>query len=189
MASIPPAPDPAVAVAYKVSEDIELYIRVDEAEREQPVDCTYRPTKKATSKYGTRFDPFPVEPIRKLQIKELPLIPFYTNYGLPADKYISSHGVYILIGTLIYMGNHREKRVRDYWGTSKPGLIKPIYPIARFMSYETFEQLYHAFRPYDPRGSYDGSFARILEWSEAMQVASLRYWTPASNKDDFTLDK
>jgi hypothetical protein len=103
MASIPPAPDPAVAVAYEVSEDIELYIRVDEAEREQPVDCTYRPTKKATSKYGTRFDPFPVEPIRKPQIKELPSTPLllfqeficksqanswasYTNYGLPADK-------------------------------------------------------------------------------------------------------
>ncbi|CAG9950361.1 unnamed protein product [Clonostachys rosea f. rosea IK726] len=81
MASIPPAPDPAVAVAYEVSEDIELYIRVDEAEREQPVDCTYRPTKKATSKYGTRFDPFPVKPIRKPQIKELPLTPLnlYVN--------------------------------------------------------------------------------------------------------------
>uniref|UniRef100_A0A8H7K3B7 PiggyBac transposable element-derived protein domain-containing protein n=1 Tax=Bionectria ochroleuca TaxID=29856 RepID=A0A8H7K3B7_BIOOC len=79
------------------------------------------------------------------------------------------------------MGNHREKRIRDHWGTSKPGLMKPIHPIARFMSHETFEQLYHAFRPYDPRGSYDGSFARILEWTEAMQAASLRYWTPGTN--------
>ncbi|CAG9950806.1 unnamed protein product [Clonostachys rosea f. rosea IK726] len=111
MASIPPAPDPAVAAAFEVSEDIELYIRVDEAEREQPVDCTYRPMKPAAKERG----------------------------------------------------NYREKRIRDYWGISEPGQIKPIHPIARFMSYETFEQLYRAFRPYDPRGSYEGSFDCIFE--------------------------
>lgn len=103
MASIPLALDPAVAAAFEVSEDIELYIRVDEAEREQPVDCTYRPTKPAAKERGTRFDPFSVEPIRQPQIKELPSTPLllfqeficesqanlwasYTNYGLPANK-------------------------------------------------------------------------------------------------------
>jgi hypothetical protein len=48
MASIPPAPDPAEAAAFELSDDIQLYIRVDEAQREQPADCTYRPTKRAT---------------------------------------------------------------------------------------------------------------------------------------------
>jgi hypothetical protein len=59
--------------------------------------------------------------------------------------------------------------------------MKPIHPIARFMSHEIFEQLYRAFRPYDPRGSYEGSFDRIFEWSEAIQAASLRYWVPGTN--------
>jgi hypothetical protein len=49
------------------------------------------------------------------------------------------------------------------------------------MSFNTFQEIYRAFRPYDPRGSYDGSFDRILEWSEAIQAASLRYWTPGTN--------
>ncbi|CAG9950100.1 unnamed protein product [Clonostachys rosea f. rosea IK726] len=196
MASIPPAPDPALAAVFEVSDDIELYIRIDEAEREQAVDCTYRPTKPAAKTRGTCFDPFSVEPIRQPQIKELPSTPLLLSrnlyvihrqiYGLAIQItacqlqrwHISSDGVYTLLGTLIYMGNHREKRVRDHWGTSEPGEIKPIHPIARFMSHETFEQLYHAFRPYDPRGSYEGSFDRIFEWSEAMQAASLRYWAP-----------
>jgi hypothetical protein len=103
MASIPPAPDPAVAVEFKLSDDVQLYIRVDEAVREQPVDCTYRPTKRATTQRGTQFDPFSVDPIRIPQIQELPSTPLllfqeficesltkswasYTNYGLPADK-------------------------------------------------------------------------------------------------------
>jgi hypothetical protein len=64
MASIPPAPDPALAAVFEVSDDIELYIRIDEAEREQAVDCTYRPTNPAAKTRGTCFDPFSVEPIR-----------------------------------------------------------------------------------------------------------------------------
>ncbi|CAG9950938.1 unnamed protein product [Clonostachys rosea f. rosea IK726] len=115
MASIPPAPDPAVAAAFEVSDDIELYIRVDEAEREQPADCTYRPTKPAATQRGTRFDPFSVDPIRKPQIQELPLTPLllfqefiyeslakswasYTNYRLPAKKEIIVKSISETIG-------------------------------------------------------------------------------------------
>jgi hypothetical protein len=103
MASIPPYPDPAIAAAYEVSEDIELYIRVDEAQREQPVDCTYRPVKPEAEERGTRFDPFIVQPIRKPHIAQLPSTPLslfqvfipvylaklwasYTNHNLPADR-------------------------------------------------------------------------------------------------------
>ncbi|KAK7209901.1 hypothetical protein V2G26_017079 [Clonostachys chloroleuca] len=168
MASIPPAPDPAEAAAFELSDDIQLYIRVDEAQCEQPADCTYRPTKRATVQRGTRFDPFSVDPIRTPQIQELPSTPLslfqeficeslakswasYTNYGLPAAKAISSDHVYLLLGILIYIGNHREKRVRDHWDTYKPGKMRPSHPIAHFISYNTYQEIYRAFRPYDPR--------------------------------------
>jgi hypothetical protein len=59
--------------------------------------------------------------------------------------------------------------------------MKPIHPIAHFMSHETFEQLYRSFRPYDPRSSYEGSFDRVSEWSAVIQQASLQYWIPGTN--------
>ncbi|KAK7218102.1 hypothetical protein V2G26_000812 [Clonostachys chloroleuca] len=137
MASIPPFPDPALEAPFEVSDDVELYIRVDEAQREQPVDCTYRPSKPATEQRGTRFMPFIIGSIRKPHIMQLPSTPLslfqafipeslanswasYTNLDLPADKAISSKQVYLLLGVLIYMGNHPEKQLRGYWGTSKP---------------------------------------------------------------------
>jgi hypothetical protein len=59
--------------------------------------------------------------------------------------------------------------------------MRPSHPIAQFISYNTYQEIYRAFRPYDPRVSYDSSFDRINEWSEAMQAASLRYWVPGTN--------
>lgn len=102
MASIPPYPDPADAAAYKVSDDIQLYIRVDEAQHEQPVDYTYRPDIPEADERGVCFRPFLIGPPRKLHIIQLLLTPLllfqvfiplylanlwasYTNYDLPAD--------------------------------------------------------------------------------------------------------
>jgi hypothetical protein len=51
--------------------------------------------------------------------------------------------------------------------------MNPIHPTAHFTSHKTFEQLYRSFRPFDPRGSYEGSFDCIRKWSEVMQQASV----------------
>uniref|UniRef100_A0A0B7KLP8 Uncharacterized protein n=1 Tax=Bionectria ochroleuca TaxID=29856 RepID=A0A0B7KLP8_BIOOC len=107
MASIPPFPDPAIAAPFEISEDVELYTRVDEAQREQPVDCTYRPDIPEADERGTRFQPFLIGPPRKPHIMQLPSTPLslfqafvplylanlwasYTNYNLPADQYFQA---------------------------------------------------------------------------------------------------
>ncbi|CAG9991575.1 unnamed protein product [Clonostachys byssicola] len=95
MVSIPPYSDPGLAAAYKVSEDIELYIRINKAQREQPADCTYRLVQLEAQERGMCFDPFIVG------------LASYMNYGLPVNC------------------------------------------------------LYYAFRLYNPKVTYEGSFDRI----------------------------
>jgi hypothetical protein len=53
MVSIPDYPDPAKVALSSLSNNVELYIRTDEAQREQPVDSTYRPDLPEADKHGT----------------------------------------------------------------------------------------------------------------------------------------
>jgi hypothetical protein len=53
MVSIPGYPDPTEVTLLSLSDNVELYIRTDEAQCEQPVDCTYRPNLPEADKRGT----------------------------------------------------------------------------------------------------------------------------------------
>lgn len=110
MAEIPLTPDPTLAAPLEVFDDADLYIRLDEAQREQPIDSTYRPDKPAATQRGTRFIPLSIDPLRKPRITELPPTPLslfqafvpeslvkswagYTNQGLPPDQ-VSNRAVF-----------------------------------------------------------------------------------------------
>lgn len=79
------------------------------------------------------------------------------------------------------MGNYPEKRKKDHWSTYQPEKIQPSHPIGRFISYRRYKQIYRVFRPYDPSGSYNGSFDRVHNWSELLQQVSRQFWIPGTN--------
>jgi hypothetical protein len=75
MASITNYPDPAEVALLSLSNNVELYIRTDDAQREQPVDCNYRPDLPEADKRCTLFEPFVVGQPRKPHITQLPSTP------------------------------------------------------------------------------------------------------------------
>ncbi|KAK5996252.1 hypothetical protein PT974_04684 [Cladobotryum mycophilum] len=182
--------------------DDELLIRLDHCAREQPADNTCRPTFEPTSDHGTVFEPLVIterDPQIK-DLPSSPLYLFqhflpenlvdkwvrYTNEGPipgpegPASKRsrkldwrpTSRSEVYIWLGIMIYIGLHRENRIRDHWVTSTSKSQHPNHPIIKFMSFDRFHQLLRRLRTFNPNDNTNNSFARIDEWSQHIQDAS-----------------
>ncbi|MCW7072271.1 MAG: transposase [Methanophagales archaeon] len=167
------------------SADSDLIIRLDDAQREQPGDSTYRDHKAPELECGKHFYPLRVSN-RAPVISQLPptalslfqhFIPIslieewvrYTNQGSRAGPVgpdlpharrqnwtdTTVEEVYIWIGTLIYMGIHPEKRYQDYWKTPSPGELRPSHPVSQFMPYDRFQLLQRQLRIFKPEDETD----------------------------------
>ena len=73
MVTIPEAPDPACTAPIDFCDDEDLFIRLDEAYREQPADCTYRPDLPPAEERGDSFVPLDLGSQRVPHINTLPL--------------------------------------------------------------------------------------------------------------------
>ena len=162
------------------SADSDLLIRLNETQREPPVDSTYRDRKPPVQDCDDEFFPLPISE-RAPVITQLPSTPLslfqqfipislvkdwvrYTNHGRKAGPIgpdlpharrqdwtdTTIEEVYIWIGTLIYMGIHSEKKYQDYWKTTTPGKFRPSHPISQYIPYNRFQLLQRHLRIFDP---------------------------------------
>ncbi|KJZ79241.1 hypothetical protein HIM_01392 [Hirsutella minnesotensis 3608] len=183
-----------------------LYVRLDHCQREQPIDSTVRPTFDPEPERGPEFTPFHVperEPQAR-QLPPTPLLLFqqflpeslvedwvgYTNNGPrpgpegPKQQHSRENSwsetslgeVFLWVATLIYIGSHKEIRVRDHWKTSTADSMVPTHPILQYMSFDRFFLLQRHIRISDSNSISCGlpaPFAQVNEWAEHIQQSSL----------------
>jgi hypothetical protein len=205
---------PAIAIGNEAGQfngtDLQLRILVENSYREQDEDSTVRPDFKPTDYCGTHFDPFPIEH-RDFNIHKLPSTPLklfqtflpewlvekwvdYTNNGVvlqPADgsrqsqwKPTSAAEIWIWIGILLYMQNHKEYRFEDHWRARTAEDHVPDHNIVKFMTYNRFHLLKRRLRLDDPDSIEYGvphPFSKVNEWSDIIQTAATELFIPGTN--------
>jgi hypothetical protein len=168
MASQQDLQDSQAAIPAVNSFEHTLFVRLDNCQREQPIDSTVRPSFEPEPERGPDFTPFCV-PEREPQVRQLPptrLLLFqqflpeslvedwvgYTNNSPrpgpegPKQQHSRENSwtdtslgeVFIWVAILIYMGLHKEKRARDHWRTSTADSMVPTHPILQYMSFNRF---------------------------------------------------
>lgn len=161
---------------FLYSGDTELFIRLDEAQREQPADSTYRPIQPPVEEEGTYFEPLKVpyhEP-QPLHNAPTPLSLFkefisdslvnswvrYTNEGTrrgpvgPKKRNARINKwqpttvpeVYLWLACMIYMSIHAERRLQSYWETSSLVKNRPTHAIQKFLTFDRFHLLHRQLR-------------------------------------------
>lgn len=94
--------------------------------------------------------------------------------------------VYIWLAILIYIGIHKEKRVSDYWITPKPGELKLVHPVTKWMTYPRFQQLFQFLRISPPSESnttrsVERTISQVSRWSEHIQAVSSDLFVPGKH--------
>ncbi|KFA69483.1 hypothetical protein S40285_09461 [Stachybotrys chlorohalonatus IBT 40285] len=139
-----------------------IYVVLDNCQREQPIDATYRPNYPPEPAYGTTFELLEM-PDREPQFLPLPptalellqtfipegLVAHWVDYMNKAAEVarirnwhpVSLAEIYLWLAMLIYMGMHRESAFRGYWQASTAEGFEPIHPITKLMPSRRFEQL------------------------------------------------
>jgi hypothetical protein len=86
--------------------------------------------------------------------------------------------IYLWLGILIYIGIHREIRIKDHWEVPNTNTQGPIHSILTFMTYDRFWLIFRYIRTFDPttfnnhNTTYNRTWGRIDEWSDHIQKAS-----------------
>jgi hypothetical protein len=189
--------------------------------------ATYRPTEPPIANSGEAFQPFKVpdrEPvIRDLPLSPLQLLLHFLPHDL-VDRWVEITNeaptpgpagpasrrsrqldwkptrrseVYVWLGILIYLGIHRESRLKDHWKTPAAGSEipsqLPTHPIIKFMTFDRFELLLRRIRIFDPTAPSPSpddlsppartsqTYRTIEEWSQHLQKASSSLYDPGSD--------
>ena len=158
------------------SGDTELFVRLDEAQEEQPADSTYRPDRPPVAESGARFEPLRV-PDREPQILHqapTPLSLFkqfmseslidswvkYTNDGprrgpagppkenarINSWEPTTRSEVYLWLACMIYISIHAENSLQDYWKAYSEVTNRPIHPITQYITFDRFHLLHRQLR-------------------------------------------
>jgi hypothetical protein len=94
--------------------------------------------------------------------------------------------VMIMIGVLIYIGVHKEKKIRSYWEGPKPGVQRAEHSFVKFISYDTFQLIHRHLRPFDHTKIDETAplprvFQGVEEWSDHIQAVSMQLFRPGSH--------
>ncbi|KJZ68234.1 hypothetical protein HIM_12377 [Hirsutella minnesotensis 3608] len=206
MASQQDLQDSLAAIPAVNSFEHTLFVRLDNCQREQPIGSTVRPSFEPEPERGPDFTPFCVperEPqVRQLPPTRLLLFQQflpeslvedwvgYTNNSPrpgpegPKQQHSQENSwtdtslgeVFIWVAILIYMGLHKEKRVRDHWRTSTADSMVPTHPILQYMPFNRFFLLQRHIRLTDTNSISCGlptPFAQANEWAEHIQQTSV----------------
>jgi hypothetical protein len=90
------------------------------------------------------------------------------------------------IAVLIYMGVHKEKSIRSYWESPKPGAQRAEHSFVKFISYDNFQLIHRHLRPFDHTQVDETAplprvFQGVEEWSEHIQAVSMQLFRPGSH--------
>ncbi|RFN46050.1 hypothetical protein FIE12Z_9701 [Fusarium flagelliforme] len=90
------------------------------------------------------------------------------------------------IAVLIYMGVHKEKSIRSYWESPKPGAQRAEHSFVKFISYDNFQLIHRHLRPFDhtqvdETATLPRVFQGVEEWSEHIQAVSMQLFRPGSH--------
>ncbi|KAM6514071.1 hypothetical protein FALCPG4_18895 [Fusarium falciforme] len=94
--------------------------------------------------------------------------------------------VMTMIAVLIYMGVHKEEKIRSYWESPKPGIQRAEHSFVKFISYDTFQLIHRHLRPFDHTQVDETAplpkvFQGVEEWAEHIQAVSMQLFRPGSH--------
>jgi hypothetical protein len=73
----------------------------------------------------------------------------YRVSQLLAWEEISTSQIYIWLGLLIYVGIHKERKLRSHWKAPRLGDQSPLHSVIKFMPYWRFQLIHRYLRPFD----------------------------------------
>ena len=170
-------------------------------------------SRKPKDHIGQFFDPFLVQH-RDFRVHDLPSTPLKLFQAFLPDSLVESWAQYtnaapapgpqprqrasrqnawtptraseiwLWLGILLYMQNHKEYRFEDFWDASAPGHNVSDHPVVQYMTYNRWALLKRRLRLNDPDSIEAGiphPFNKVNEWSTIQQNASTAFFEPGTS--------
>jgi hypothetical protein len=112
--------------------------------------------------------------------------PLHERSQLLAWEGISTAQIYVWLGMLIYIGIHKERKLRSHWKAPRLGEQAPLHSVIKFMPYWRFQLIHRYLRPFDHTKIDDNAplpkvFQAAEEWSDHIQKVSAALFQPGSH--------
>jgi len=112
--------------------------------------------------------------------------PLHKHSTLLAWEGISTAQIYVWLGMLIYIGIHKERKLRSHWKAPRLGDQSPLHSVIKFMPYWRFQLIHRYLRPFDHTKIDENAplpkvFQAAEEWSDHIQRVSAALFQPGSH--------